>query len=184
MAGLGKTRESHFPSIEKKYGEKMQYWFRVMDKISRKKYPDQISYLKENHGFSQSHANALVMYTKGSLSTSKFQNESEYFKSIDRKQAKTIKLIYRIIKSKYKNLELVMAWNEPMLKLNKNYVIGAGVTKNYILLNPFSKDVLDKFSNKLKGYDVKKHTFAVPNDWKVDDKLILGLVKARLAEID
>jgi uncharacterized protein YdhG (YjbR/CyaY superfamily) len=43
--------------------------------------------------------------------------------------------------------------------------------------------VIDKFGKKLADYDVKKHTFAIPNDWKIDEKLILALIKARLAEI-
>jgi hypothetical protein len=33
------SRESHFPAIEKKYGEKMAYWFKVMAKIKDKKVP-------------------------------------------------------------------------------------------------------------------------------------------------
>jgi uncharacterized protein YdhG (YjbR/CyaY superfamily) len=43
--------------------------------------------------------------------------------------------------------------------------------------------VINKFGKKLAEYDVKKHTFAVPSDWKIDQKLILALVKARLDEI-
>ena len=70
-----------------------------------------------------------------------------------------------------------------MLRIDKSYVIGAGVTKNYILLNPFSKKVIDKFGKKLAEYDVKKHTFAIPIEWKIDQKLILAIVKARLDEI-
>ena len=31
------SREAHFPAIEKKYGEKMAYWFKVMAKIKDKK---------------------------------------------------------------------------------------------------------------------------------------------------
>ena len=88
-----------------------------------------------------------------------------------------------MIQAKHKKLDLVIAWNQPMLRKDKSYVIGAGVTKNYILLNPFSKSVIDKFDKKLSDYDVKKHTFAIPNDWKIDQKLILALVKARLDEI-
>jgi hypothetical protein len=42
------SRESHFPAIEKRYGEKMAYWFKVMSKLEGKKYPEQIAYLKEN----------------------------------------------------------------------------------------------------------------------------------------
>ena len=43
-----------------------------MEKIKDRKYPEQISHLRENYGFSQAHANALVMFSKGSKSTSKF----------------------------------------------------------------------------------------------------------------
>ena len=59
------SREAHFPAIEKRYGEKMAYWFKVMAKLKGKKYPEQIAHLKENYGFSQAHANALVMYSRG-----------------------------------------------------------------------------------------------------------------------
>ena len=183
MTTTGKSRESHFPFIEKKYGKKMSYWFKVMEKIVDRKYPEQISHLRENYGFSQAHANTLVMFSKGSKSTSKFKDDKDYFKSIDPKQAKTIKAIYKLIQAKYKKLELVIAWNQPMLRIDKSYVIGAGVTKNYILLNPFSKKVMDKFDKQLAEYDVNKHTFAIPSDWKIDQKLILALVKARLDEI-
>ena len=63
------SREAHFPAIEKKYGEKMAYWFKVMAKLEGKKYPEQIAHLRENYGFSQAHANALVMYSRGSESS-------------------------------------------------------------------------------------------------------------------
>ena len=53
------SREKYFPLIEKKYGEKMAYWFKVMKELESEKYPAQIAYLRENHGFSQAHANAL-----------------------------------------------------------------------------------------------------------------------------
>ena len=54
------SREAHFPAIEKRYGEKMAYWFKVMAKLEGKKYAEQVAHLKENYGFSQAHANALV----------------------------------------------------------------------------------------------------------------------------
>ena len=48
MAAKDPSRESHFPAIEKKYGEKMKYWFGVMSKLEGKKYPEQIAHLREN----------------------------------------------------------------------------------------------------------------------------------------
>ena len=177
------SREAHFPSIEKKYGEKMPYWFGIMKKLEGKKYPEQIAHLRENYGFSQAHANALIMYSRGSESSKRFTTVKEYYDTIDPQQAKTIKAIFKIIKSKYPELESVVAWNQPMLRIGTAYIFGATVSSKKILIAPWSTAVLEKFAPKMTDLDVKKKTIGVPNDWEIDEKLILGLVKARLAEI-
>ncbi len=182
MAPKDPSRESHFPAIEKKYGEKMKYWFSVMAKLEGKKYPEQIAYLKENFGFSQVHANALVMYSRGSLSAQRFEKPSDYFKSISPEQAKTIKAMLKAIQTKFPKLELVIAWNQPMLKDGAKYVFGVSTTKNYLLIAPWSSDVLDEFRPRLTDYKVNRKTIQVPSDWKVDTKLLQQMVKAVLAE--
>ena len=68
-----------------------------------------------------------------------------------------------------------------MLRLDKKYVFGVSTTKNYLLLAPFNADVIDAFRPKLTEYTVNKKTFAVPNDWQVDAKLLQGMVKMQLA---
>jgi uncharacterized protein YdhG (YjbR/CyaY superfamily) len=176
------SRESHFPSIEKKYGEPMKYWFAVMKKLEGKKYPEQIAHLKENYGFSQAHANALVMFSRGSTSTKKFEKPADYYKTIDPVQVKTIKKIFKVIQTKHPKLELVIAWNQPMLRIGTNYVFGISVAKKHILMAPWSKNALKKMKSDMEDLDVNMKTIGVPNDWKVDEKLILGLVKIRLTE--
>ena len=176
------SREAHFPAIEKRYGEKMAYWFKVMADLEGKKYPEQIAHLKESYGFSQAHANALVMYSRGSASSRRFETPSEYFKTLSPEQRKTIKAIFAAITSKYPKLELVIAWNQPMLRLDKKYILGVSTTKNYLLLAPFSTDVIDAFRPKLNAYTVNKKTIAVPNDWEVDTKLLQAMAKMRIAE--
>ena len=94
MAPKDPSREAHFPSIEKKYGEKMSYWFKVMAKLEGKKYPEQIAHLRENYGFSQAHANALVMYSRGSESAQRFNRPADYYKTLAPIQVKTIKGIF------------------------------------------------------------------------------------------
>ena len=175
-------RESHFPAIEKKYGEKMKYWFGVMAKLEGKKYPEQIAHLRENYGLSQAHANALVMYSRGSTSAQRFNTPSDYFKSIPPEQAKTVKAIMKAIQTKYPKLELVIAWNQPMLREGTKYVFGVSASKNYLLMAPWSTDVLDAFRPKLTEYKVNKKTIQIPSDWEVDSKLLVQMVKARLAE--
>ncbi len=176
------SREAHFPAIEKRYGEKMAHWFKVMASLEGKKYPEQVAHLKESHGFSQAHANALVMYSRGSTSSRRFETPNDYFKTLSPLQRKTIKAIFAAITSKYPKLELVIAWNQPMLRLDKKYILGISAATNHILLAPFSTDVIDAFRPKLGAYKVNKKTIAVPNDWTVDSKLLLAITKLRMAE--
>jgi uncharacterized protein YdhG (YjbR/CyaY superfamily) len=88
----------------------------------------------------------------------------------------------KVITDKYPDLEFVISYNQPMLRKGTMYVFGASVTKGYILIAPWSTDVLDKFRPKLTEYKVNKKTIAVPSDWEVDIKLLQAMVKARLAE--
>jgi uncharacterized protein YdhG (YjbR/CyaY superfamily) len=182
MPAKESSREAYFPAIEKKYGEKMKYWFAVMAKLEGRKYPEQIAHLRENYGFSQAHANALVMYSRGSKSAQRFETPADYYKTITAQQAKTVRAIMKSIQSKYPKLELVIAWNQPMLRDGTKYVFGISATKGYLLMAPWSTDVIAEFLPKLDGYKVNKKTIQIPSDWEVDTKLLYQMVQARLAE--
>lgn len=183
MTSKDGNREAYFPAIEKKYGEPISYWHTIMAEIAGQKYPEQIACLRENYGFTQAHANALVMYSRGSKSSKRFATPAKYFQSLEPGQAKTAKDIFAAIIKKYPELKLVIAWNQPMLTFGKHYVFGLSAAKKYILIAPWSTDVIEEFTPKLKDYDVKKKTIGVPNDWKVDEKLLQAMIKARLIEI-
>ena len=180
---ISSDRTSYFPIIEKRYGEKMSYWFAVMKKLEGKKYPEQIAHLKENYGFNQSHANALVMYSRGSTTTKKFNTLNDYLKDADPKLAKLAKQIFKSVQAKYPSLELEIAWNKPQLKLGDQYVLGLAVLKNYILLAPFTKSSLDEIRPKLKELEANKKTIHIPADWKVDEKLMHAMAAIRIKEI-
>lgn len=183
MAVADGDREKYFPLIEKKYGEKMSFWFKVMKELDGEKYPVQIAHLKENYGFSQAHANALVMYSRGSASSKRFETPAEFFKTVTPQQAKTMKAIFKAIQSKYPELELVIAWNQPMLKLDKHYLFGCSAATNHILIAPWNQDVLKKYAPKFKEYKVNKKTIGLPNDWAVDAKVLQAMMKESLAAL-
>ncbi len=161
----------------------MAYWFKVMAKIKDKKYPEQIAHLKENCGFSQAHANALVMYSRGSVSSKRFETPADYFKSIDPQQAKTVKAIFKAIKAKHPDLELVIAWNQPMLKKDAHYIFGVSTSKDHISIAPWNHDVLAAFAPKFAEYKILKKIIQLPNDWDVhasNAKLLQGMITASL----
>jgi uncharacterized protein YdhG (YjbR/CyaY superfamily) len=175
-------RSSYFPAIEKKYGQPMSYWFDQMAEISDWKYPEQIAYLKENHGFSQAHANALVMYSRGSKNAHRVTTVDEYLEPFDETKRATALAILEAITSKYPTMETVIAWNQPMLRLDGQYIFGVMVLTNHILFAPWSKAVLDEFAPRLIDYKVNKKTIQVPVDWKPDKKLLRDMAAARIAE--
>ena len=180
---VNKSRSSVFPSIEKRYGEKMTHWFAIMEKLEGRKYAEQIAHLKENYGFSQAHANALVMFSRGSKSSRRFATHADFYKSVTPQQAKTIKAIFKAITTKYPELELVIAWNTPMAKIDKHYIFDASASTKHVLIAPWDQDVLKKFAPKFKEGTALKKTIQLPNDWEVDAKLIQALIKASLANI-
>lgn len=176
-------RKAYFPKIEQKYGQPMKYWFGLMREIADWKYPEQVAYLKEEHGFSQAHANALVMYSRGSKSSKRFATINDYLKSESPEKQKTIKRIIKAIQSKHPKTEVVIAWNHPMIKYKDEYIFGLSTATNHILLAPFDSKILQKFSSRLSAYKVLKKTFQVPVDWKVDEKLLQDMIKTAISQI-
>lgn len=160
----------------------MSYWFDQMAQIKDRKYPEQVAFLRENHGFTQAHANALVLYSRGSTSARRFDTLDDYLRPHDEVKQKTVRAIFKAIQRQHKRAELVIAWNQPMLRLDGQYIFGLSVHANHILMAPLSADVLVAFLPRLAGYDVNKKTIKVPVDWKVDAGLLNDMVDARIAE--
>ncbi len=159
----------------------MSYWFGQMEEIAERKYPEQIAFLRENHGFSQAHANALVMFSRGSTTTKKYSNFKEFFAQHDATKQNTAKAIFKAITDKYPAMEEVIAWNKPTLKLGDDYIFAVDILKNHILMLPHDgRQILIDMAPKLKGLEVKLKTIQVPVDWKVDTKLVQDLATARI----
>ena len=161
----------------------MTYWHDQMKLIKDLKYPEQIACLRENHGFSQAHANAVVMSHRGSSTSKRFTSLTGYLEPHDAQKKKTVMAIFKAIQSQYPEMKVVIAWNHPMLKLGDDYILGVSVLKNHILLGPWGDGIIAKFAPKLKDYKVNKKTIQVPSDWDVDAKLIQAMIKASLANL-
>lgn len=172
-------RASYFPAIEKRYGKPMSYWFTQMKKVKGEKYAEQMAFLQEQHGFSRAYANALVLYLKGSTSSRRYDTFDEYLQTLDETKAKTMRTIFAALTAKFRKAEVVIAWNQPMLKQDGRYLFGASAQKAHILIAPFDAGIIDTLRPRLEGYEVNKKTIRVPVDWKVDKKLLVDMVSAQ-----
>ena len=161
----------------------MSYWFEQMASVAGLKYAEQIAFLRENHAFSQAHANALVLYCRGSVSAKRFDTVQQYLTGVDETKRITATAILDTITKKYPGSTTVIAWNKPMVKIGDEYVFSLSVHTNHILLAPWGDHMIDAFQARLTGYEVNKKTIKVPADWKVDKKLILDMVALRLTQL-
>ncbi len=55
---------SYFPSIETKYGQPVEHWFKLLQQQSDLKHMEMVNWLKREHGMGHGHANALVAYLR------------------------------------------------------------------------------------------------------------------------
>lgn len=53
---------SYFPSIEKKYGQPVEHWLKVLRGAGDLEHMELVGMLKSEHGLGHGHANALVAY--------------------------------------------------------------------------------------------------------------------------
>jgi hypothetical protein len=64
MTSQGPDREaSYFPSIQRKYGQPIDYWLNLIDSnTAYTRHSDLVGWLKQEYGLGHGHANALVGY--------------------------------------------------------------------------------------------------------------------------
>ncbi|NBV82439.1 MAG: DUF4287 domain-containing protein, partial [Actinobacteria bacterium] len=115
MVSASGDRSALFPAIERRYGQPVQYWLDLLASSDATKYDEQMALLQEGHGFGRSHANAVVMTHRGSTTTRRYATAEDYFDACDPVGAATARAAFAAIRKGVKGLELVTAWNQPML---------------------------------------------------------------------
>lgn len=175
MAARNPERSSHFPAIERKHGEPMSHWFDLLKELGDAKYAEQVAHLKEDYGFSQAHANAVVMYSRGNTSSKRYATYEEFLATLDSQKRKTVESIFAALLSIARGSEIVIAWNQPMIKRDGKYLFGVMVAKEHLLIAPWG-GIPESVRKDLNGYEVQKKTIRIPVDWKVDKKLLKRLL--------
>ena len=169
-------RSSFFPAIEKKHGKPASHWLKLLTPLRGRPYAEQMALLQGRHGFSRAHANALVMYFRGSKSSRRFSTLAEYVAKHPDERGATLKKIFAAARKANRDAEVVIAWNQPMLKVGDTYVFGVSAIKTYLLLGIFDADVRKQMAPRFQDYEQNKKTVRLPSDWKVDAKLLEEIV--------
>lgn len=110
----------------------------------------------------------------------KFANLNEFYESLPEDQRVATKRFVDFVAKKYPKLELVLAWNQPMFKLGKKYLIGFMPTKKHINLLTISDDAIKYLSTEIAEYRHGTRSISLPFDWTIDAKLIGKIIKFQM----
>jgi uncharacterized protein len=177
-------RARHWPAIEARYGRSVTEWLELLRERSSERYPEQMAFLREEHGFSRAHANAIVMYVRGSRSAKRFRTFDDYLGAVDPTGAETVRRMLSGLVARNAGSTVEIAWNQPFLTVDGRRVFSVGVSTRHLLAAPGSVEVLDAFRAALEeehGLTVNRKTFRLPLDWDVDEALLDSIVAAELA---
>ncbi len=184
MATPGGDRSAQFPAIERRYGQPVSFWLERLGALGDSRYGPQMAFLQEEHGFTRAHANTLVMYARGSTSTRRFESAEDYFAAASPAVAATGRAVLEAARRGHRDLETVIAWNNPMLRRAGKYVFGVAAGSDHLLLLPWGQGILDHVAARLDGLVVNKKTVRVPAGWTVDRRLVSMMVAERLRQLD
>jgi uncharacterized protein YdhG (YjbR/CyaY superfamily) len=118
----------------------------------------------------------------------RFKSIDDYLASVDPVKTKTLKSIIDFILKQFPQLESKISWNVPTLYLKGHrsgkYVAGICAYKHHLTFSAWSPRIIESFKPRLEEFVVMKNCFQIPVDWKIDEKLLKDLIRARLAELD
>jgi uncharacterized protein YdhG (YjbR/CyaY superfamily) len=111
----------------------------------------------------------------------KFANLDEFYDSLPQDQENAIRRLVEFVASNNPDLELLLAWNQPMFKSGKKYLIGFMPTKKHINLLTITDDAVTHFAKELENYRHGTRSISLPFDWEIDAELIAKLIGFQLS---
>lgn len=80
------------------------------------------------------------MHHRGNTSSRRHDPVDDLLDSLPTAHAELIRRIFAMITKKHPKLEMVVAWNQPMLKSGKDYVIRVSASKNHLTVGPWGHE--------------------------------------------
>lgn len=114
----------------------------------------------------------------------KCENFDEYYGSLPADQSEHIRSLVDFVQRTYPQLELVIAWNQPMFKLGGKYLLGFMPTKRHTNILTVSDTAITVMAPELTGYKHGTRSIALPFEWSIDPTFIDRVVRLRAEELD
>jgi uncharacterized protein YdhG (YjbR/CyaY superfamily) len=107
----------------------------------------------------------------------------QYLSQLDEPKRTTLQQLREAILRAVPDAEECISYGLPAFRVNGKVVAGFAAFKNHLSYLPHSGSVLEEFGDQLTGYTMTKGSLHFPVDRPLPDRLIEGLVTARLRQI-
>lgn len=114
----------------------------------------------------------------------KFDSIEALYDSLPEDQRNALEALVVQTSKNFPELELVLAWNQPMFKLAGKYILGYMPTKKHINLLTVSDTAITKLGNELDGYRHGTRSISLPFDWKFERLLLNKVLQLRIEELE
>ena len=113
----------------------------------------------------------------------KFADVDDFYASLPEDQERSIRQLVDHVADAHPELEPVLAWNQPMFKLGKDYLIGFMPTKKHINLLTVTDSTVTELGSRLEGYKHGTRSIARPLGSPIDADLIANVIALRKVEL-
>lgn len=113
----------------------------------------------------------------------KFASVDEFYSALPEDQRTHISSLVEYVSARYPELNVVIAWNQPMFKSGDKYVLGFMPTKKHTNLLTVSDTAITAMAAELSGYKHGTRSISLPFDWQIDPALIDRVVQLRAQEL-
>lgn len=114
----------------------------------------------------------------------KYASLDEFYAALPEDQRTHITSLVGYVQENYPQLECVLAWNQPMFKNGKHYVIGFMPTKKHTNLLTVSDTAITTLAPELTNYKHGTRSISLPFDWTIDADLFHSVIALRAQELE
>lgn len=107
----------------------------------------------------------------------KYASFDEFYAALNPHQEQAVRRFVDHVVHAAPDLELVLAWNQPMFKLGTRYVLGFMPTAKHINLLTIADDAITHFAGRLTGFTHGTRSIALPFDWDIDTALVSDIIE-------
>jgi uncharacterized protein YdhG (YjbR/CyaY superfamily) len=108
----------------------------------------------------------------------------DYLRGVTEEQRAALERIRGIVVRTVPGVEETTSYGMPAFKHKKRPLLGFSVSKNHLIVAPFSPEAIEATRTALAGFDLTKGTVRFTPDRPIPDSALEQLIRHRLGEIE